>query len=241
MSAADWEQLALSRRTSGSDRACGADPASGPGAWFASGKRVQSIASNGRIVVGERGFFGEACVEPTSGQLPGRPRRRAKRIRLILRNQGAHGPRSFSANLRKVARVVEDNALSELGLSSSEPGLMRTYVSQRVPFAEHRLLGHVAALAASGWETGHQCGNEELQRFCSRLLVFAEQAALDSGKLSLAWLLSGYPDPAPQMWQVRRAPGLKPFSRLCAPQWLAANLAYLKVDPSTMPRLAWHR
>ena len=122
-------------------------------------------------------------------------------------------------DLKKVSKAVESNALSELGLSSSEPGLMKAYVSQRVPFAEHRMLGHVAAIAAAGCD---------LKGFCSRLLVFTEQAALDSGKLSLAWLLAGYPDPAPQMWQVRRAPGLKPFSRLCAPQWLAANLAYLK-------------
>ena len=120
-------------------------------------------------------------------------------------------------NLRKVAKVVEEHALAELGLSSVEPGLMRSYVSQRVPFAEHRLLGHVAALAAAGWESGHKAGNEELHNFCGRLLMFTEQAALDNGRLSLAWLLSGYPDPAPQMWQVRRAPGLKPFSRLCAP------------------------
>ena len=54
--------------------------------------------------------------------------------------------------------------------------------------------------------------------------MFAEQAALDSGKLSLAWLLSGYPDTAPQMWQVLG----NPSADLCAPQWLAANLAYLK-------------
>ena len=131
-------------------------------------------------------------------------------------------------DLKRVSRVVESNALLELGLSSSEPGLMKTYVSQRVPFAEHRMLGHVAAIAAAGWETGHRTDNEDVKGFCSRLLVFTEQAALDSGRLSLAWLLAGYPDPAPQMWQVRRAPGLKPFSRLCAPQWLAANLAYLK-------------
>ena len=131
-------------------------------------------------------------------------------------------------DLKRVSRAVESNALLELGLSSSEPGLMKTYVSQRVPFAEHRMLGHVAAIAAAGWETGHRTDNEDLKGFCSRLLVFTEQAALDSGRLSLAWLLAGYPDPAPQMWQVRRAPGLKPFSRLCAPQWLAANLAYLK-------------
>ncbi|CAE7917886.1 unnamed protein product, partial [Symbiodinium necroappetens] len=53
-------------------------------------------------------------------------------------------------------------------------------------------------------------------------------AALDSGKVQLAYLLAGFPDPSPVGLTHRRAPGLKTFFRLAAPQWLAANLAYLK-------------
>ena len=47
----------------------------------------------------------------------------------------------------------------------------------------------------------------ELMSFTSRLLSFIEQAALDQGK---------------------RVPGLNSFLRLAQPQWLAANLAYVK-------------
>ncbi|CAE7497831.1 unnamed protein product, partial [Symbiodinium microadriaticum] len=106
--------------------------------------------------------------------------------------------------------------------------MMRTYLEQRVPLADHRLLQHVAALAAFGWEMGYKAESDELKGFCSRLLLFVEQAALDSGKVQLAYLLAGFPDPSPVGFAHRRAPGLKTFSRLAAPQWLAANLAYLK-------------
>ena len=58
--------------------------------------------------------------------------------------------------------------------------------------------------------------------------MFVEQSALDQGKLQLAYLMGGYPDPSPQGFAARKAPGLKSFSRLAQPQWLAANLAYLK-------------
>lgn len=71
-------------------------------------------------------------------------------------------------------------------------------------------------------------GNTELHGFASRLLLFIEQTALDSGKTQLGYLLSGYPDPSPLGFTARRAPGLKTFSRLTPLQWMAANLAYLK-------------
>ena len=132
------------------------------------------------------------------------------------------------SDCKLVAAKVQENAMTELGLSATEPGMMRTYLEQRVPLADHRLLQHVAALAAFGWEMGYKAESDELKGFCSRLLLFVEQAALDSGKVQLAYLLAGFPDPSPVGFAHRRAPGLKTFSRLAAPQWLAANLAYLK-------------
>ena len=132
------------------------------------------------------------------------------------------------ADLKSVAAKVQANAMNELGLTKAEPGLMRDFVHKRMPLADHRMLAHFAALASFGWEQGFQSNNLELQGFASRLLIFTEQAALDQGRIQLAYLLAGYPDPAPIGWNARRAPDLKSFSRLSPPQCLAANLAYLK-------------
>ena len=58
---------------------------------------------------------------------------------------------------------------------------------------------------------------------------FIEQAAIDSGRLQLAWLLSGHPEPPFHMLVTRRKqPGLQAFSRLCPPSFISGNLAFLK-------------
>ena len=56
-----------------------------------------------------------------------------------------------------------------------------------------------------------------------------EQTALDSGRTQLSWLLTGLQDPPYHLLvNHRRRPGMEPFSRLCAPSWISANLAYVK-------------
>ncbi|CAE7699934.1 unnamed protein product [Symbiodinium sp. CCMP2592] len=132
------------------------------------------------------------------------------------------------SDAKTAAARIEANALAELGLTQAEPGLMRSYVEQRMPLNDHRTLHHIAALASYGWETGFKSQNQELMAFAGRVLMFTEQAALDGGKLQIGYLLSGYPDPNPLSLTTRRAPGLRSFSRLACPQWVAANLAYMK-------------
>jgi hypothetical protein len=130
-------------------------------------------------------------------------------------------------DLLRVAKVTEAAALAELGLTEAHPGLMKSY-NERVPWNDQKLLGHIATIAAEGWETGHRTKNEALQGFCARMLMFTEQVALDSGRLPMAYLLAGYPDPSPAVFAPRKRSGLKAFSRLAAPSWVAANLAFLK-------------
>jgi hypothetical protein len=63
----------------------------------------------------------------------------------------------------------------------------------------------------------------------AKIMIFLEQASIDGGKLQLAWLLTGHQEPP---WQIllnsKKKPVLQPFSRLAAPSWISANLAYLK-------------
>lgn len=134
-------------------------------------------------------------------------------------------------DLSKVSEVVQSNAASELGISTSkiDANLLKKYVERRIPLADHKLLSHVATALAEGWSIGFETGNVGLMGFCAKMMMFVEQVALDSGKLQLGWLLLGYPEPAAHLhFGLRKTPGLKPFSRLSHASWISANLAYLK-------------
>ena len=67
------------------------------------------------------------------------------------------GPGSASDSSSGIkGHLAREAFLKQVGDLKRVSRAMKTYVSQRVPFAEHRVLGHVAARAAAGWETGHR-------------------------------------------------------------------------------------
>ena len=135
------------------------------------------------------------------------------------------------ADNHKLAEIVRINALRELGMDPSreDGSLMRRYIERRIPLADHRLLAHFATLLAEAWATGHASNNVELLGVVGRMLIFTEQVAIDSGKLQVGWLLTGVAEPPLHLMTTRQKhPGLQPFSRLSAPGWVAANLAYLR-------------
>ena len=116
-----------------------------------------------------------------------------------------------------------------MNASQLSPGLLRDYLEKRVPLGSFRLLTQVGYLMASAYETGQRTGNREVAGFGAKGLIFVEQTALDEGKTSLSWLLTGLPEPNFSQVQMPRArSSLKPFSRLCNPSWVAANVGYLR-------------
>lgn len=133
-------------------------------------------------------------------------------------------------DLGKVYRTVQANAASELGLTPEriDGNLLRKYMERRVPLSDHKLLAHFSMALAEGWFLAYQTGNEQMLGFLGKLLVFCEQVAIDGGRLQLGWLLTGLPDFSQHTQFAKKAPGLKPFSRLAHPSWLSANLAFLK-------------
>ena len=134
-------------------------------------------------------------------------------------------------DLPQIAQTVEANAAKELGISQDriDMSLMRRYVERRMPLAESRLLTYISFLLADAWSTGYGSGNIELMGAVSKMLVFVEQTCLDSGRTQLSWLLTGLQDPPFQILvSNKKRVGLQPFSRLAAPIWLSANLAYVK-------------
>ena len=134
-------------------------------------------------------------------------------------------------DMESVATTVRKNALVELGMEASreDSSVMRRYIERRIPLSEHRLLCHVATLAAEGWAQAFESGNNQMLGFLGLLLMFVEQVALDQGRLQLGWLLTGLPEPNHHVhFSFKKKPGLKPFSSLASPVWVSANLAYLK-------------
>ncbi|CAE7673514.1 Senp8 [Symbiodinium sp. CCMP2456] len=149
-------------------------------------------------------------------------------------NSGVRGCMARDAFLRqvqdleRVADIAQTNALRELGLDSAEPNLLKLFVERRMPLANLKTLGYIASFAAEGWELGHRLQNRQLQGFAARLAMLCEQASLDGGRLQLAWLLGGFAEPPPAMWLNTRRSGVKPFSSLAHPSWIAGNIAYLR-------------
>lgn len=134
-------------------------------------------------------------------------------------------------DLPRVANHARLNALRELGISpeKEDASLMRKYVERRIPLAEFKLLALVATMLAESWAVGYETGDMVLLGTVARMLFFVEQAAIDSGKTQLAWLLTGYSEPSLHMMvSSKKRPGLEPFARLCPPAWISANLSYLK-------------
>ena len=138
--------------------------------------------------------------------------------------------RSMS-DLSRIAQVVEGNAAKELGLTPEkvDMNLMRKYAERRMPLAENRLLTYITFLLTDAWSVGYSTGNVDLMGAVSKILVFVEQTCLDSGRMQLSWLLTGQQEPPFQiLMSNRKRVGLQPFSRLAAPVWISANLAYVK-------------
>ncbi len=148
--------------------------------------------------------------------------------------KGCLAREAFQKTIQNTVRVGEvslANAMVELGMTSDrqDASVMRRYVERRIPLAEHKLLAHFATLLAEGWAEAYGNQNWEMMGFLSKALIFTEQCALDSGKLPLAWLMTGYSEPNMQLLvSHKHRPGLKPFSRLASPSWISANLAYLR-------------
>lgn len=132
---------------------------------------------------------------------------------------------------KKIVETIRANARSELGLATDrdDSSLLKMYLEQRVPVGDHKTFAQIGFMLAAGWEMGVASNNQQLLAFCGRMFVYVEQACLDGGRTSLAWLLTGLPEPNFQQLALnRKRATLTPFSRLAPATWVAANVSYLK-------------
>lgn len=135
----------------------------------------------------------------------------------------------------KVCQAIQRrvNPASRLATNLSEVGdvSLLGYLERYGGFGQNRELGMVQ------WSLGHvfdAMAKEEWNLARDHLAlsaVMVEQAALDSNRWNLAWLLRLLDDPPQNLWLSRgqsATGGRRPFAPLCVPSWTTAALAYMK-------------
>ena len=134
-------------------------------------------------------------------------------------------------DLPKVAAYSRVNALKELGIPAAkeDSSLMRKYVERKMALADHRVLAQFGTMLAESWALAYESNNEQMMGALSRMLYLVEQASLDNGRGQLAYLLSGFPEPAYHLFVSSKKRGsILPFAGLVNATWVSGNLAYLK-------------
>ena len=128
-----------------------------------------------------------------------------------------------------IARVTQRNVLQDMGYSQPFPGLMREFIEKRVPLGDMRTLTLLSHFMATGWEIGFNLNDANIMGLMAKGLMMTEQFCLDGGRTTMGWLLSAVAEPnfaAIERNKQRR--GLRPYSRLASPSWVAATIAFLK-------------
>lgn len=128
-------------------------------------------------------------------------------------------------------RIMTQHAAQDLGLTESQvdSGLMRLYVEKRIPLGDQRMLIYLAQFMACSWQIAYEQTDELALGLMGRGIMMIEQFCLDGGRCQFGWLLSGMTEPNfGQISMNRKRSGLKPYSKLAAAPWVAANVAFLK-------------
>eukprot|EP00971_Amphidinium_carterae_P344480 6484904-Amphidinium_carterae.3 len=149
-------------------------------------------------------------------------------------------PRPLVAAFRR--RLAEQ---MEVPMSQLQGAALRGYFERRSPLGTHKLLTYNAFAVAKTWE--------HLEEFTARLdaqpvavrdalrpsldklaaqvmshATFIDQTAIDGGRYSLSWLLTGLPQPPFHITRAHTMLSEDPVSPLAEPRWIAANLSYLR-------------
>ena len=125
------------------------------------------------------------------------------------------------------AEGVARRAQQELGLSTQDPGLMRMYAERKIPMKELKTVQIFTHFLAHQWGDCRRQGDQLGEAWAARGLVMAEQLAIDQGRTQLGFLLSGLPDIDVSHLPARRT-DIRPYGRLSAANWMAAQVAFLK-------------
>lgn len=106
-----------------------------------------------------------------------------------------------------------------------------TYLERQGGYRQHRELGLIAWILGHAIDAAAMGDLRRTKEIMALMMVSVEQAAVDKGDWSLAYLLTLLEDPPLQMFQERSATlgqHSKVFGPLVPPNWTAVCLAYLK-------------
>ena len=115
-----------------------------------------------------------------------------------------------------------------LGTQPDQPQDAEEYLRRFGAFGRHRDLGYVAMLAGGIWNKMEMADWEAAHAQMAMLMVALDQVTHDD-RWDLAFLLTHRPEP-PRESQSRyqQSDGLRPYSCLAEPRWIAAGMAYIK-------------
>ena len=127
-------------------------------------------------------------------------------------------------NAAKALSATSSDLVSDARVKS-----MREFLKATVPFGTQKTSGYLAWRIATAPDQIDAGNTKEAELTLMLLMVGVEQACLDHGRWTLAWLLTWLPEP-PWMHLSKQPPSdpLRPFGHLPPPEWSAAAMAYVK-------------
>ena len=108
---------------------------------------------------------------------------------------------------------------------------MLTYLERQGGYRHHRELGLVAWILGHAVDSAAAGDFKHTKEILALLMVAVEQAVIDRGDWTLAYMMTLLEEPPLQMFQERSMNMVhhsRPFGPLVPPQWTAVCLAYLK-------------
>ena len=106
-----------------------------------------------------------------------------------------------------------------------------TYLERNGGYRNHREMGLIAWILGHGLDSAAAGNMRRTREILALMMVAVEQAVVDRGDWSLAYMLTLLEEPPNQLYQdraVNLTHSSKPFGPLVPPQWTAVCLSYLK-------------
>ena len=200
----------------------------------ARGRRRRRVAAGTRFAAAAPGSDLYACAV---GSEADRPPERGPRHSASGKDQGFGCSRrlcqaGFFESQAQIALEIRKLAALELGVLAEDPpsSLLRNYVERKLPSGDFRTLSLLASFVGHMWQQARETDdNLALESWASRLMLFIDQTYSEGGETQLSWLLMALPEPNFSVL-VKRASGIRPFSRLCPSLslWMSAYIAFLR-------------
>ena len=143
-----------------------------------------------------------------------------------LRSELARNPKYFTSTIRAAARRELADAA---GVDDSRSDSLHEFLLRRGCFGKAKTSVYLTTAIARAADMLARGEKDQAEALLSLMVMSSDQAALDSGRWPLAWLMSHQPEP---LWSdLSRQPpqdAMVPFTKLAHPTWVAAAVGQMK-------------